>query len=463
MALYADRVSETTTTTGTGTITLGGASLGYRAFSAAFTNGDTVRYTIAAGSEWEVGEGVYNAGTLTRPTILSSSNSGSAVSFSAGTKQVWCDIPAAALANLGSASSGAVLYRDSSGNIGGGSAVSITDSPGSITVNADNNSSVLGLTNYAPSSNGANILAQKARGTQASPTKALTGDNLGSYTARGRYEDSGGGFGPSTSNGLRFTAAEDYTSTSQGTNVVVTLAKPGTAVALEVLSLTGHGFLTLTGKTASTGSVPMFVVTGAAHTAQTASTELNDVLINLASTLQFDTGAITSQRSVYIKARTYSFVAASVITNAATLAIERAPVAGTNATITNAYSLWCVGGKARFDGGLDATHVTETGIVSDSASTGTVNNLTVAATTSIIRFTNATPPTLTGLAVTGGNVAGRRVTLVSTTGNITIKSEITSTAANQFKTNGAADITILQYEYMTFIYDGGKARWMRMA
>lgn len=96
--VLADRVKETTTTTGTGTVTLAGASTGYQSF-AAIGNGNTTYYTIAGqtGSEWEVGIGTYTSvgTTLSRDTVLASSNAGSLVSFSAGTKDVWCDYPAA--------------------------------------------------------------------------------------------------------------------------------------------------------------------------------------------------------------------------------------------------------------------------------------------------------------------------------------------------------------------------------
>jgi hypothetical protein len=92
----ADRVRETTTTTGTGTITLSGTSpTGYQTFSAV-GNGNTTYYTINAGAQWEVGIGTYlGAGpTLSRDTVLASSNAGALVNFSAGTKDVFCDYPA---------------------------------------------------------------------------------------------------------------------------------------------------------------------------------------------------------------------------------------------------------------------------------------------------------------------------------------------------------------------------------
>lgn len=98
MALVlADRVKETTTTTGTGTVTLLGASTGYQSF-AVVGNANTTYYTIAGqtGSEWEVGIGTYTSSgtTLSRDTVLSSSNSGSLVNFSAGTKDVFVTYPA---------------------------------------------------------------------------------------------------------------------------------------------------------------------------------------------------------------------------------------------------------------------------------------------------------------------------------------------------------------------------------
>ena len=97
MALVlADRVRETTTTTGTGTVTLLGAFTGYQSF-AAVGNGNTTYYTIAHQtlSEWEVGIGTYTSSgtTLSRTTVLSSSNAGSLVNFSAGTKDVFVTQP----------------------------------------------------------------------------------------------------------------------------------------------------------------------------------------------------------------------------------------------------------------------------------------------------------------------------------------------------------------------------------
>jgi hypothetical protein len=94
--VLADRVKETTTTTGTVAVTLLGASTGYQSFSAV-GNANSTYYTIAGqtSSEWEVGIGTYTSSgtTLSRDTVLASSNSGSLVTFSAGTKDVFVTYP----------------------------------------------------------------------------------------------------------------------------------------------------------------------------------------------------------------------------------------------------------------------------------------------------------------------------------------------------------------------------------
>ena len=102
MALVvADRVKETTTVTGTGGAGLLGAVTGYQSFSSGVGVGNTTYYCIAAqsGSEWEVGIGTLAPGTLTRTSVLASSNGGSVVTFSAGTKDIFCTYPAARAVN----------------------------------------------------------------------------------------------------------------------------------------------------------------------------------------------------------------------------------------------------------------------------------------------------------------------------------------------------------------------------
>ena len=91
-----DRVKESTTTTGTGTVTLGGAVQGFETFLAGIGNSNTTYYAIVLNAEFEVGLGTLasDSSTLARTTIISSSNSDNAVDFSAGAKEVFCCLPA---------------------------------------------------------------------------------------------------------------------------------------------------------------------------------------------------------------------------------------------------------------------------------------------------------------------------------------------------------------------------------
>ena len=102
-----DRVKETSTTTGLGTFTLDGAVIGFETFSSAIGNTSLTYYTIHTqnAAQFEVGIGTVGAGTLARTSVISSSNSDAAVDFSAGTKDVFCTMPASKVA-----------YIDNSGN-----------------------------------------------------------------------------------------------------------------------------------------------------------------------------------------------------------------------------------------------------------------------------------------------------------------------------------------------------------
>jgi acetyltransferase-like isoleucine patch superfamily enzyme len=135
--VLADRVKETTTVTGTTSpISLLGAATGFQSF-AAIGNANVTYYTIAGqtGSEWEVGIGTYTSSgtTLSRDTVLSSSNGGALVNFSAGTKDVWCDYPA------GRAVQGADGYIENDATISVSSTINTGNnaiSGGPITINS---------------------------------------------------------------------------------------------------------------------------------------------------------------------------------------------------------------------------------------------------------------------------------------------------------------------------------------
>lgn len=107
MALVVDdRIKETTTTINTGSYSLGGAVSGFQTFSDGVGSGNTTYYCCTDGSDYEIGLGTLSGTTLARTTILESSNSNSAVSWSAGSKDIFCTLPASK-----------AVFKDASNNV----------------------------------------------------------------------------------------------------------------------------------------------------------------------------------------------------------------------------------------------------------------------------------------------------------------------------------------------------------
>jgi len=102
MAARDDRVKDTSTTTGTGNITLSGtAPSGFQTFNATIGQNIMLEYAIGGGAEWETGFGYLSgATTLVRSIVAESSNAGALVSFSAGTKDVFCTLLAESIVDL---------------------------------------------------------------------------------------------------------------------------------------------------------------------------------------------------------------------------------------------------------------------------------------------------------------------------------------------------------------------------
>ena len=169
-----DRVKETSTSTGTGTINLAGAATGFETFVAGIGNSNTTYYSIVhqTADEWEVGLGTVtdaSPDTLSR-TPISSSNSDSAVDFTSGTKDVFCTLPASkafALDNSGNAST--------SGSITGGSLVADNITIDSSTVSSTDTNGDINLT---PNGTG----KVKISNTSTSNTLELYSANTGSST-----------------------------------------------------------------------------------------------------------------------------------------------------------------------------------------------------------------------------------------------------------------------------------------
>ena len=118
-----DRVKESSTTTGTGTLTLGGAASGFQSF-AVIGNGNTTYYAIvdSASGAFEVGIGTYTSSgtTLSRDTVLESSNAGALVDFAAGSKDVFVTYPAerSVVGGMGYIENAATVTQSSTINAG---------------------------------------------------------------------------------------------------------------------------------------------------------------------------------------------------------------------------------------------------------------------------------------------------------------------------------------------------------
>lgn len=175
MALVlADRVQETTTTTGTGTVTLAGAVTGYQTF-AAIGNGNSTFYCIAdqGGANWEVGIGTYTSSgtTLSRTTVLASSNSGSLVNFGSGTKSVFVTYPSEKSVNLDASGNVSSLGTIASA-VWNGTTIGVAYGGTGVTTSSGANSVVLRDSNQNVSAN--NFLSGYNAVTAAGGTTVLT-------------------------------------------------------------------------------------------------------------------------------------------------------------------------------------------------------------------------------------------------------------------------------------------------
>ena len=225
MPAFADRVKESSTTTGTGTLTLDGAATGFQTFSGAFGNSVSVYYVIAGGSQWEVGIGTTGAGTLSRDTVLQSSNADALVDLAAGTKDVFCSYVA----------DRAVTTVD---------AATLTNKTISGASNTLSNIGNAALTNSSVTVNGTAI-ALGASGTVTAAAGTLTGTTLASNVVSSSLTSVGALTSGSISTG--FTAIPN----SALANSSVTVN--GTAISLGSSGTVAAAAGTLTGATLASG------------------------------------------------------------------------------------------------------------------------------------------------------------------------------------------------------------------
>ena len=316
MALVlADRIKETTTSTGTGTITLAGASSGFQSFSVV-GNGNTTYYAIVGQgvNEWEVGIGTYTSSgtTLSRDTVLSSSAGGTTkVTFSAGTKDVFVTYPSSK--SLYYQDTGGVVINESNSsdalritNTGTGNALVVEDAanPDStpVVVDADGRL-VIGTTTSQNSSyrlqsigtNGGDLLTQrwaastggsiirmsKSRGAAVGTNAVVVaGDTIGSII----FE---------ADDGATFRAAAAVFAQVDGTpglsdmpgRLIFSTTPDGGTSVVERLRINDNGPISMTGLTLNKNTIATNVTVGSGYNA----TSAGPVTINSGITVTVDT------------------------------------------------------------------------------------------------------------------------------------------------------------------------------
>jgi len=266
--VIADRVRETTLTTGTGTVTLAGAYTGFQTFSAGIGSGNSTYYAIAnvAAGQWEVGIGTYTSGanTLSRTTVLASSNAGSLVNFTNTPNDVFVTQPAERALYVSSGGTGltsgvaaftanGVAYASSTTGLATGSALTFdgtnlaiggspVSSKGQLQVGTIGYTDTGVLAGFASSVAGYNqiILQNTNSGATASTNFNVSNDQGSATTNYGEFGINSSGFSGSGFSTAGWTylasASTDLAIGTYGSNAIHFIVNSGTTDAMTILS-----------------------------------------------------------------------------------------------------------------------------------------------------------------------------------------------------------------------------------
>jgi len=331
--VLADRVQETSTTTGTGTLTLAGAVTGYASF-ASIGNGNSCYYTITNGTDWEVGIGTYTAAgtTLSRTTVLASSNAGSLVNFSAGTKNVFVNYPA-----------GKAVYLDTSGNVSAlGTIASGTWNGTTIAVangGTGATSAAAALTNLGayPASNPSGYTSNTGTVTSVSGTGTVSGLSLsGTVTTTGSL----------TLSGTLSVAASNFSSQTANTFLA---APNGTAGVPTFRAIVAADVPTLNQNTTGTASnVTGVVAIANGGTGQTTRQNAMDALAGATTSGQYLRGNGTDVVMSAIQAADVPTLNQNTTGNAATATTATTATTANALNTANAYTVAGITSTAGF-------------------------------------------------------------------------------------------------------------------
>ena len=284
----ADRVRQTSTSTGTGTITLDGSVEGYQSF-AVIGNNNTTYYTIAGGTQWEVGIGTYYGGTLARTTVISSST-GSKLDLVAGSKDVFVTLPAEDVVTSVNGNVGDVTITAASL-----SAVPYTGATTAVDLNAktlanvsrlsvntstvadilgrfvgDNNAtSRIAVRGYSSDANSSSMRVTKFRGSFASPQVPQSGDSLGKFELAGYGSTSSSGYPQASFEGV---ATETWGATGRGAKTVIKVTPNTTTTQVTAVTVDQDKSVTFVGAISVTGLAAL--TTGTISTAPSGATDI---------------------------------------------------------------------------------------------------------------------------------------------------------------------------------------------
>jgi hypothetical protein len=364
--ILKDRVRETSSSSGTGNITLGGAISGYQTFNAAIASGSTVYYTIhnlTAGvdSEWEVGLGTFTSpATLARTTVLSSSNSGSAVNFTAGASglEVFITQPAEEAVYINQATGKVEAFGNGANIIsfvavtsdlftGNGSAISVINASNISSGTIDNSRTT------AASANGASTIVLR---------------------------DSGGSFDANLINAVSISGNAATVTGINASNIA-----SGTIANARTTAATANGASTIVLRGAS-GEFAAGAITGDSFSGNgVALTAINASNISSGTVATARLGSGTANSSTFLRGdQTYAVVSSGTLIPAGTVMIfgqTAAPTGFTKLTDQNNAGLRVVSGTASTGGSVDFTTAfasqTPTGSVSITSVTGSAGSTTL--------------------------------------------------------------------------------------
>lgn len=281
---------------------------------------------------------------------------------------------------------------------------------------------------------------RRARGTAAVPSDVSQADSLGILQWEGYHT---GAFHAAAQ--IQVLVAVTPGSGDMPGNIRFLTSPDGSATPALRVAINHYGTVTLS-QQAFSGVAPqkiLLISTGTTLSNLTASAEVIDVDFAFGRTVERAAGAVTTQRSFVVRAPTFAFVSASTIDTAATIAIEAAPIAGANATITTPLALWVQAGNVTLAGGLNVGSATGAGagqiITSGNVGIGRAptQRLDVFSSGSLFVVIEGTQAGIdVGLSIKNNSGSGRQWALrADNSGNLLIRDDTAAAATFTFSTS----------------------------